>query len=565
MDTESHHAQDHDIAPTSWLDMGGFSPSEQSPTMDYQAFGYSVIPLDPSTYGVDLPPPYATLPIAMPPPPSSWPSMISHHGPFPDPVVPPMPILQAPPVIAPAPIIPAPPRKSSTSKPSTNKSSTGKSSSGKPSTGKPNGNSTPRRTLTDEDRRQMCLYHEENKTAKQTDIGALFGVERSTVSKVLRQKDKYLNPEDGSRSPIKRAKGRVPDIEKALSNWARNYQKQGYPLNDEMIREKALFFASTCGSSDGKEKVLSTSWLEKFKRKYNLMGARNRKSSFSVKSESASPTCLSIDSALASAVQSPTLLSPTSPTGFMSPLPLSPVQSNENIRGEFAQSLAEIASDYQHMHTKSSISLDTTCSFSVGLTSPTSPLLTESPFTPTSQSLHSSADGNSTRPRSQTFPLSSSDPSLMSTDDSEQLTKAALRQSLSGTAPESVEDYRDQKILPALDTSGSTIKRNRSNPDFKAKSIYPPLFSKSNTVSPVSSPGSPTQDEARKALELVMSYFKQQPTGLGADDFMTIGKLMERLELAKAQQATLPGGLTRIDEHDDSPHLHKKRSIHSLG
>jgi hypothetical protein len=33
------------------------------------------------------------------------------------------------------------------------------------------GGSTPRRTLTDEDRRQMCLYHEENKTAKQTDIG----------------------------------------------------------------------------------------------------------------------------------------------------------------------------------------------------------------------------------------------------------------------------------------------------------------------------------------------------------------------------------------------------------
>ena len=25
--------------------------------------------------------------------------------------------------------------------------------------------------LTDEDRRNMCLYHEENKTAKQTDIG----------------------------------------------------------------------------------------------------------------------------------------------------------------------------------------------------------------------------------------------------------------------------------------------------------------------------------------------------------------------------------------------------------
>ncbi|CAK43239.1 uncharacterized protein An18g04360 [Aspergillus niger] len=309
-----------------------------------------------------------------------------------------------------------------------------------------------------------------------------------------------------------------------------------------MIREKALFFASTCGSSDGKEKVLSTSWLEKFKRKYNLMGARNRKGSWtSTKSESDSPTCLSIDSALASAVQSPTLLSPTSPTGFLSPLPLSPVQSNENIRGELVQSLAEIASDYQHTHTKSTTSLDTTCSFSAGLTSPTSTFVTESPFTPTSQSL-----GHY--------------------ENSEHLTKAALRQALSVSEHQSSpDDHHDQKILPALDTSANTIKRNRSNPEFKAKSIYPPLFSKSNTVSPVSSPGSPTQDEARRALELVMNYFKQQPSGLGADDYMTIGKLMERLELAKAQQVTLPGGLTRIDEHDDSPQLNRKRSIHSLG
>lgn len=33
------------------------------------------------------------------------------------------------------------------------------------------GGATPRRTLTDEDRRRMCVYHEEHKTAKQTDIG----------------------------------------------------------------------------------------------------------------------------------------------------------------------------------------------------------------------------------------------------------------------------------------------------------------------------------------------------------------------------------------------------------
>lgn len=36
----------------------------------------------------------------------------------------------------------------------------------------------PRKTLTDDDRRRMCQYHEDNPAMKQTEIGALFGVER---------------------------------------------------------------------------------------------------------------------------------------------------------------------------------------------------------------------------------------------------------------------------------------------------------------------------------------------------------------------------------------------------
>jgi hypothetical protein len=38
--------------------------------------------------------------------------------------------------------------------------------------------SQPRKTLTDDDRRRMCQYAEDHPNVKQTDIGALFGVER---------------------------------------------------------------------------------------------------------------------------------------------------------------------------------------------------------------------------------------------------------------------------------------------------------------------------------------------------------------------------------------------------
>ncbi|KAI1191628.1 hypothetical protein F5B17DRAFT_247225 [Nemania serpens] len=80
--------------------------------------------------------------------------------------------------------------------------------------------SQPRRTLTDQDRRDMCKFADENPGVKQHDIGLRFGVERSTVSKVLRRKDQYLNQEDRSASPVKKNKGKSsPDIERALGNW----------------------------------------------------------------------------------------------------------------------------------------------------------------------------------------------------------------------------------------------------------------------------------------------------------------------------------------------------------
>lgn len=374
----------------------------------------------------------------------------------------------------------------------------------------------------------------------------------------MRQKEKYLNPDDGSRSPIKRTKGRVPDIEKALSNWARNYQRQGHPLNDEMIKEKALFFASTCGRPEGKDKILTSAWLEKFKHKNSLLGAKTRKGSMDarhgVRSGSNSPPRIKTDSANDSAVQSPIGPSPSSPThGFGSPL--SPAHSQDGVKRELAEGLPELAGGYQHGHSKSTTSLDTT---STGMVSPTSTLVSDSPFTPTSQSAN--------RPRSQTFPLAPIDPTLINADSSMdmQYTKGDHQHPYHVAILESPLEM-DEETRHFRRGDSNVIKRNRSNPEIKTSMQPPPSVSKSTAVSPVSAPRSPTQDEARSALELVMNYFQHQPAGLAAQEYVTIGKLMERLELAKSHQNAILGGLSRIDEHDDVPRLTKKRSIHNLG
>jgi hypothetical protein len=398
----------------------------------------------------------------------------------------------------------------------------------------------------------------------------------STVSKVLRQKEKFLYPDDGSRSPIKRSKGKFPDIERALSNWARNHQKQGFALSDNAIREKARFFATTVGNSESHHKVNSNSWLEKFKQKNNLLGAKPRKGSTDATATD-SDGVANADSSTTSSCHTPNGTTPVSPSGATSPSPMSPTRSQDSFKNE-SPSDGFLDFSYRHGHSQSATSLhsfsDTTAPpLSGGATSPTSPYFSSdhscgpSPFTPTGISRLPPLNGSAfARPRSQTFPTLGIEPGLIAPQNTaDQLTpKNYLQQAMDAPVLESpLEDLSD-----GIDPIQTVIKRNHSNPDIKTSMQPPPLpRSNSATVSPtISSPGSPTPDEARKALETVMIYFKNQPMGLvDPQEYIAIGKLMEKLKLVHTPGIPLPGGLHRIEEDEATQtHVRKKRSIHSL-
>jgi len=47
------------------------------------------------------------------------------------------------------------------------------------------------------DRKAICMFHQENPNMRQEDIAARYGVERSTISKILKQKTKWLNVPEG--------------------------------------------------------------------------------------------------------------------------------------------------------------------------------------------------------------------------------------------------------------------------------------------------------------------------------------------------------------------------------
>ncbi|KAK7545363.1 hypothetical protein IWX49DRAFT_551801 [Phyllosticta citricarpa] len=528
---EQHHPDEstfqYDTAAAPWTD-SPVAYHHNSPAQEYNAFAFNPPPMEPIfSQHQPMQPPRPNhqhlQPLIMP----QWPSMLTGQTSYA-----PHQVYSAP---APAPVQPAPAPVSAASTRTS---------------------STPRKTLTDNDRRRMCLYHEEHPTVKQTEIGAMFGVERSTVSKVLRQKEKYLYQDDGSRSPIKRSKSKFPDVERALANWAKNHQRQGLPLTDDMIKEKAQFFAASVGSSESHIQASSNTWLAKFKQKNSLMGAKSRKRSIAEDSEPSNPP---------SSAHTPNETSPCSPRRIPSPSPLtsSSLKSEESlIKTESPDSYRDQPNrSFPHSQSNTSLSSVFTdaagSTFSAGPTSPTSPFFTPdsvcgpSPFMPSQQ------PRNVTQ-RSQSFPALGIDsygspPSSSEAETPRYVTSTTLESPIADpSSMGGVEEMmqRPSTLLQQQTTSMQPPPLPALTPVTTTQQISPVSPSSSSSTAP----SSPSQEDARKALELVMSFFQHQPSGfVEPQEYVTIGKLMEKLRLQRNGSMVgenLPGGLHRIPEQE---------------
>ncbi|KAL3425988.1 centromere binding protein B [Phlyctema vagabunda] len=552
MDHERQTGQDNGYND-GWVEMNnGYNSSQhQSPIHEYGSYGFMQpmqhhgLPIEPAFTMAPPPTTHTThpqlVPLIMPGHPT-WPSMLTNPASY-----------SAPPVAIPQVANPKPPKLATT-----------------------HASPSPRKTLTDSDRRRMCQYHEDNPSVKQTEIGAMFGVERSTVSKVLRQKEKYLFPEDRSLSPVKRAKGKFPDIERALSNWVRNSQKQGIPLTDSAIKEKARFFATSVGNNESHLKTNSTSWLEKFKQKNGIgAGKLMRRASETNISDAGS---LNPESAGASASQTPNGISPTSPSGLPSPSPLSGSKSDEDLRSDGVNNYLEFGQGnggYRHSNSQSTTSLSSAftdtapSSFSGGPTSPTTPFaFSPDGFMPSQHARLPPPGSNFQRPRSQTFPMLGIDPSFIQQHQSNEPLTPKYN-GMSGTAPSSALDSPVQEMGPpfGMDSTISSppLHHSSSNGSMAPPSSGTPITGLHSPPGS-SAPNSPTQDDARRALDTLLTFFSQQPTGLvDQNEYMTVLKLTERLRLQSNNNNNnqLPGGLHRIAEQDNEQQIHNAPKMES--
>lgn len=388
--------------------------------------------------------------------------------------------------------------------------------------------------------------------------GRLSDTAASTVSKVLRNKDKYLNSEERSSSPgVKRSgKGKQGDIEKALINFIKKSQRQGVVMTKERILEKARLF-TTLGAGDA---PLDSAWLDKFVLKHGIgtsVGRLLRRAS-----ETNIPDSMRASGSPSLVPSQPSsAISPASPTAHLSPSPLSANKSDEE--KEAMNSFMDFAPEgvYKHSNSQSTTSLSSaftdaaTPSFPGSAISPTtsfnfSPDPNVGAFLSGDQSRHLPPHHiGFQRPRSQTFPTLD----LEYLNQAQSTEPATPKYVVPSTAPSSaLEPSSIDHAGPAFTfeqaVSPRQLRHSSSNSSIAGRST--PV-----TASAVgSSPGSPTHEDARKAADTLLSFISNASGFADQNEFLTLMRLTEKLrfqqnQLAKAAAHGL-GGLSRIPEGD---------------
>lgn len=371
---------------------------------------------------------------------------------------------------------------------------------------------------------------------------------------MLRNKEKYLYPEENKNavsSPIKRKiKGGV-DIERALTNFVRNAQKSGVALTDADIREKASLFSATMGKADDSlSKVSSTSWLEKFKQKNGIgQGSRllRRASETNISEHMRGSPSLS-------ASQPNSAISPSSPSVLPSPSPLSANRSEDGNKENHLSGYLDFNTEpgsYKHSNSQSTTSLSSAFTDTgTGFSSPNGPFS----FSPdlNSGAFQHLPGSNFQRPRSQTFPTldleyMNQQPGHHGNSSGEPLTPKYHHITAPSSALES----------PANEIPQPTYTTTISSPQLRHSSSNTSLGGRSATTGP----GSPTQEDARRAADTLLSFIQNAAAAGGGgfvdqNEYIAVVRLTEKLRLHQTaqqqqqQMAAKTGGLERIAEGD---------------
>lgn len=105
---------------------------------------------------------------------------------------------------------------------------------------------------------------------KKTDVAKQFDIPLSTLSTIIKnEKDILKKVESGQSLSCKRQRiSEFPGLEECLLKWFKQCRDENISISGPLLQEKAEIYSKSLGFSDFKA---SNGWLEKFKRRHDLV------------------------------------------------------------------------------------------------------------------------------------------------------------------------------------------------------------------------------------------------------------------------------------------------------
>src|SRR3954454_19863672 len=125
-------------------------------------------------------------------------------------------------------------------------------------------------------KQEICLKKRENLKLRDEDLAKENGLDRSTITKILKRRDKWLSigPNSNYAKHKTQKSPKFPQIEDALSQWLSLNIGNGGSVSDAQLQEKALEFAQNYGLRN--EFQASNGWISKFKNRHQFRSGESQ-------------------------------------------------------------------------------------------------------------------------------------------------------------------------------------------------------------------------------------------------------------------------------------------------
>jgi Tc5 transposase DNA-binding domain/Fission yeast centromere protein N-terminal domain len=131
--------------------------------------------------------------------------------------------------------------------------------------------------ISDKQKKEICELAKKNPSYKQQEIAREFmeqypdlKIDRSTVSKILKNADKYEFCDDTHAEKTFRHRSvKYPMLERAMNMWISQVTTEGMIISDSIVKEKGHQFAQALAIPD-ESITFSNGWTTKFKQRNGL-------------------------------------------------------------------------------------------------------------------------------------------------------------------------------------------------------------------------------------------------------------------------------------------------------